>query len=157
MCIQIQDLISCYRGIYLINNSFNNTFGKLCMPLFKMTLVLAFVTSVFAFVRLYQHLGVLSFILVTGIMSTVPLLVIPMSIVMSSLYDISSKFNRNISIRTHRIGANQNRKRVLEGQLKSCLLIRCQVGNFYYMEAQAKLTLVHNVLNGIVFLMVNAK
>ena len=131
-------------------------FGKLCIPFLKIILVLGFIICFFAFARLYQDLDILSLVLVTGVASIIPVLVIPMSIVMSSLYDMSSKFKRHLSIRIQ-FEANQERRRVLEGQLKSCALIRCQVGNFYHMEAKAKLTLIHNVLNGIVFLMVNAK
>ena len=155
--MQIQDFLSSYKGIYLINNSFNNTFGKVCIPFFKMIVILTFVTSFFAFLRLYQDLELLPLFLVVVLVITAPPLAIPMSIVMSSLYDLSSKFNRYFTIRIQHIATNKTRKLVFQGQLKSCFIIRCQVGNFYYMEGKAKLTLIHNVLNGIVFLMVNAK
>ena len=46
-------------------------------------------------------------------------------------------------------------EKILKGQLKSCALIRCQIGNLYHMEAAAKLTMIDNVVNGIVFLLVN--
>jgi hypothetical protein len=42
-------------------------------------------------------------------------------------------------------------------QIESCQLIRCQVGGLYYMEAKAKLTLIHQVVNGVVYLLVNVK
>ena len=75
---------------------------------------------------------------------------------MSSMFDISSKFYLRLSP-TIQLVPDPKAKGILERQLKSCPIIRCQVGNFYYMEAQAKLTVVHNILNGVMFLIVNTK
>ena len=156
VCIQVPEFISCYKGIYLLSKSSNTAFGKFYIPFFKLLLVLVFILAFFAIVRLHQNLDLFSVALLMINLLTVPALTVPVSIVMSSLYDISSQFNRHLSFRIQLV-ANKKSIRVFERQLKSCLLVRCQVGNFYDMEAKAKLTLIHNVLNGIVFLMVNGK
>ena len=121
-----------------------------------MVLILGFSLCFFAFVRLYQDLEILSLSFITiGVLSA-PALLVPISIVMSSLYDMSSSFTRHLSL-SFLVFASQEHREVFERQLKSCSLICCQVGNFYHVESKAKLTMIHNVLNGISFLMVNAK
>jgi len=73
---------------------------------------------------------------------------------MSSLYDTSVVFQQNIR---HAIKSTVDEKlrKYLERQQDSCYLICCQVGNLYHMEAKAKLTLLQNIVNGVVFMLVN--
>jgi hypothetical protein len=42
-------------------------------------------------------------------------------------------------------------------EIRACQLIRCEVGGLYHMEVEAKLTLMHSVINGLVFLLVQHK
>ena len=144
-----------YRGVYILNNDCNMVFGTLYIPFAKMAIMLAIVLSVFALVRLYNDLHILSLFLLTSVAFTATILIGPISIAMSSLYDMSSKFPHNLFLQIH-ITPEKN-SRIYKLQLKSCQLIRSQVGNFYYMESKAKLTVIHNILNGIVFLLVNVK
>jgi hypothetical protein len=39
--------------------------------------------------------------------------------------------------------------------LKSLPLMRCQIGNFYHMESEAKLTMLHTVIDWLVALLVS--
>ena len=80
-----------------------------------------------------------------------------MALVMSSLYDISEKFSRNLLNIRIRFVENTRAESSLRRQLKSCAVIRFNVGGLYHMEAQAKLTMVQHVVSGIVFLLVNAE
>jgi len=81
---------------------------------------------------------------------------LPMSILMSSLFEKSAQFQRNMLPYVQLIADKQTRKQV-EGQLKACSLIRCQVGSLYHMEAKAKLTMLSHVISGVVFLLVNVR
>ena len=155
-CIKIAQCILYYRGIYILNTGSNTVFGKLFLPFIKAVVVFGLILSFFAVVEKYEYLDTLSLFFVSAVTPTAFLLLAPISIVMSSLYDMSSQFHRNIFPKVHRVTIKKT-KRILIYHLKSCPLIRCQVGNLYHMEAKAKLTMLHHVLNGVVFLMVNAK
>ena len=72
------------------------------------------------------------------------------------MYEMSKDFPENLTTQISRI-TDKKTKKILDGQLQSCFLIRCRVGNLYHMEAGAKLTMLHNLVNGVVFLMVNVK
>ena len=156
-CFQIQNYSTYYKGIYILNNNSNTTFGKLYIPFVKMALMLAFIISFFATIRVYNDLHILSLFLLVSIAFTSVLMIGPISMVMSSLYDMSSKFECNVLTKIQAVVDNKRSRRIYELQIKSCPLIRCQVGSFYHMEAKAKLTIIHNVLHGIVFLMVNTE
>lgn len=155
-CNHIPELILVYKGIYIIHKSCNTAFGNLFLPTFKIEIMGALIFSFVAIVRMYEDLHLVSLLFVGTVVSTACLIIAPTSIVLSSLYDLSCKFGENLLSKIHLV-AEKKSKRTFERQLKSCLLIRCQVGNFYYMEAKAKLTLLNNVLNGIVCLLVNIK
>jgi len=82
------------------------------------------------------------------------IIIIPMSIIMSRMFDISAQFKQKLLPCIQMIGDKKIRK-IIEGQLEACSLIRCSIGGLYHMEAQAKLTLLQNMVNGVVWLLVN--
>jgi hypothetical protein len=94
----------------------------------------------------------LTFALMLGAVGTAAFMLLPTSIIMSSLFDTSAKFTRHALPITNLISDKKMRKQI-EGQLKACSLIRCQVGSFYHMEAKAKLTLIQQMVQGVVFLL----
>ena len=156
-CNQIQNCILYYKGLYLVTKDFNRAFGQVCIPIIKFFVMMGLVLSFFALVCLHNELGISSLITVVLALSTTLFLIVPASIIMSNLFEISSKFYPRLSPKIQLIG-DPKAKGILERQLKSyCPIIRCQIGNFYYMEAQAKLTVVHNILDGVMFLVVNTK
>ena len=110
----------------------------------------------FSCFRAYKYLDYVSYTFLVVFVITCSLFIVPISTVMSSLYDISKDMTWNLSPHISKI-MDKKTKQILDGQLKSCCVIRCRVGNLYYMEAKAKLTTFHNIVNGIVFLMVNVK
>ena len=150
----IRNCLVHYKGIYILNDNYNVAFGKIIIPFIKLGLILAFTMAFFAAVRLSENLDGLSLLLVSLISFTYAIVMPTSAIVMSSLYDISKKFSRNLSPAIQLVPRKKIRQ-ILERQMKSCLLIRCQVGNTYHMEAKAKLTMIQNVVNGVVFLLVN--
>ena len=129
-------------------------FGTIYIPFVKLFLIFGFITSFFGLVRLFKHLDAISLVFVATVLTFAMLVLLPISGIMSSLYDMSKDFSRNVSaqIKTERVT-----KKILESELKSCFAIRCTVGNLYHMESEAKLTLLHQVVNGLVFLLTNSQ
>jgi hypothetical protein len=81
---------------------------------------------------------------------------VPSAILTSALYDYSSQFQRNV-LEASRGWKTKKTRVVVAKELQACQLIRCEVGGMYHMEAKAKLTLSHSVVNGLVFLLVQHK
>jgi len=126
------------------------------IPFIKLMLVSVFVTSFFAVVRLHRALDKLSLATVLVCVVTSVSLVGPISVVMSSLYKMSTKFSRNLSPKI-KLVSNEAEKLIYLRELKSCPMIRCKVGGLYHMESKAKLTLVQKVINAIKYLLVNVR
>jgi len=137
-----------------LSKDFNLAFGKLAVPAAKIGMIVVFMFAFMAVVRLRKEMDWLSLAMVTGFSAIVPALVIPMTVMMSKLYDISSQFKANMTPTVAGISDFKS-KQDLSGELKSCSPIRRQVGNLYCMEAKAKLTLLDQVVHGVIFLFVN--
>ena len=131
-------------------------FGKILLPFIKLALILAFVISFFAVVKLFKYLNTLYFIFITVVVVASFAMLTPIALIMSSLYETSTKFTQYISPKIHLVTGKKSTQALLM-DLKSCPLIRCSVGNMYHMESKAKLTMIHNVLNGVAYLLVNVK
>ena len=145
-----------YRAVFMANNEFNRVFGTIVIPFLKLDLMLVFVSGFFACARLFSSISLVSLFLSATVSITTIALLIPTSIVMSRMFDLSLNFHVNLSSQTLQITEKQARK-VFVASLKSCQLVRCKIGNWYYMEGKAKLTMLHNVLNGLAYLLINAK
>ncbi len=145
-----------YRGIHILCDDFNIVFGKMFIPSLKFGIIIGFTCCLFAVLRLMSSLNFISIMVM--ILGTVgcTCTIVPMSIIMSSLFNASAQFKKNISPITRLIAVTKMRIQI-EGQLKACSLIRCQVGSLYHMEAKAKLTLLQHMVNALVCLMVNVR
>jgi len=135
----------------------NLVFGQIIVPSAKLMLMVVFTVSFFALFRLYKRLEMLSLILIAPVTVLQLLILIPMTLVISSLYGTSKKFTRNMAQSIRELDETARNKKKLQLELKSCNLIRCKVGGMYYMEAKAKLTTLHKVVNGLKYLLVNVK
>jgi len=153
----IQTSLRHYRGIYLLSIDFNATVGKLMIPYLKLVLTVLFVVSFSALIRLHRELDIISVLMVTASSSACAALLVPTSLVMSSVYNISAQLSRNLSSKISSLENVTIAKKNCELEIASCRFVCCQVGNWYAMEAKAKLTLVHNIINGVVFCLVNMK
>ena len=129
-------IILYYRGIYMANNEFNRVLGTIVIPYLKLGIILNFVSAVFACARLFDSMDLISLAFVSVLSVTSMALLVPISIVMSKLYDLSLNFSRNMFSETLQITEKKNR-RIPVASLKSCPLIRCKVGNWHYMEEKA--------------------
>ena len=99
----VERMILHYKGIYMINNEFTVAFGTVFVPVVKMMMISLSILGFFASVRLWKYLNIVSILFVTSIWSTTLLGLIPVSMVMSSLYDKSLPFPRNLSPEVHRV------------------------------------------------------
>ena len=153
---EVERNIFYYKGIYILNNICNKVFGTLLFPFLKLCLIIAFSLTFFACVRISNQFDVVSYVFITIVASASIILLAPISVIMSSLYETSKELPGNLSVHVCNI-TERSTKKALQSQLKSCPIIRCQVGNWYHMEAKAKLTMLHTTINGLVFLMVNVE
>jgi len=140
----------------MVNQDVNHAFGTLLIPCLKLVVLLGLVVSFFALVRLRADMDAISLFLIPATLCATVILVVPISLVMSSLYEISKKIQEILS-QTKQEFSDIETRNYFEHQLKSCGLIRCKVGNMYYMEAEAKLTMLNHTVSALVFLLVNFK
>jgi len=154
--VEVEDLVFQYRGLYILCKDFNAAFGIFLIPTLKLALIILYIFSFFAVVRLWNILNVFSFALVFATTFTSGFMLIPISILMSSFFDSSAQFQKSMEQIIQRIPDKRIRLHS-ERQLKCCSPIRCQVGSLYHMEAKAKLTMLQHIVNGVVFLLVNVR
>ena len=140
----------------MANNEFNRVFGTIVIPFLKFALMLIFVSAVFVCARLFKSISLIPLAFAAILSFTTMALLVPTSIVMSRMFDLSLNFRMILFSETLQI-TEKNTRRILEASLESCPLVRCKIGSWYYMEAKAKLTILHNILNGLAYLLINAK
>jgi len=145
-----------YRALYIITTDCNLVFGEIMLPFIKLFVMILFTTCFFLVIRFHDHINLIYLILVGIIIPVTLLLLIPTTIVMSSLYKTSKTFIRNLTPSIQNLEVT-NQKEILKRTLISCRVLRCEVGGLYYMEAKAKLTVLHKVVNGLKYLLVNVK
>jgi hypothetical protein len=126
-----------YKGIYILNNGINLVFGEIFLPFVKVVAILGFVTSSVAVLRMSSQMNILSFGFTVDLGLVCVIGLIPISMAMSSLFDMSLEFHENMKdvlvLRQVQCGKT---KLCLEMELKSCPLICCRIGNFYHMEGE---------------------
>jgi hypothetical protein len=157
MAVPVEQCLRVYKSSFLLNRLNDAAFGKLYIPTAKF-LILIFYINIPAFVIFcyWEHLDPFSICTFLAVfLASVPVLA-GSALVMSEIYNISSQFKRNLM---PKIQACENKamKKVWKMELRSCQVVRCQVGNFYHMEGKAKLTLVDTMLNSFVFMVVQRK
>jgi len=152
----LQRVVHHYRGIYIFNEDFNTAFGSLFIPVCKSALGLAFIVSFVAVVRLWSDMNALSCTMVFAVSITTAFLLVPISSMMSSLFDTSAKLERNV-MKIVNTTLDATARKYWKLVFESCPVVRCKVGGMYYMEAKAKLTLFQHLINGVVTVLVNVK
>jgi len=145
-----------YRGILILITDFNMAFGRLVVPFIKLMLAIAFVVCLFAVIRLTQDLETLSLTLLVMLVVASAVSLFPISVIMSSLFDTSTQLRSNL-IPIINETENTKARTYFDRQLLACEPVRCQVGSLYHMEANAKLTLMHNIVSAVVCLLVNVR
>ena len=154
--VEVERRILLYNGIHILNNDFNVAFGRLLIPFLKIALIVLCILSFYGSVRLYHNMDPILYTFIVLVLSISVVFLVPTAMVMSTMFDMSTQLPHQLSPKIKRI-PDKTTRQICEANLKSCAVIRVQVGNFYHMEAKAKLTLMVHLVNGIVFLMVNLK
>ena len=144
-----------YRGVYMVNECMNRAFGILLIPCLKLIVLLGFIVSSYAIIRFRGILDAFSLVLIPASMIASAILIVPIALVMSSTYESSQKFRSIVSASFLQLEVGGIKKQYFERLVKTCALVSCKIGNMYYMEAQAKLTMLDLTVNGLVFLLVN--
>jgi len=133
-------------------------FGQILIPSFKLAQMVSFATSFFTMVRFFEQLNLPSVILLALFAWTTILILFPTTFVLSNLFKDSKHFLSSLILRIQNIENLPPEYRwILQRQLRACNQIRCQVGGMYYMEEKAKLTIIHKVVSGLKYLLVNVK
>jgi len=154
---QIDRRVLHYKALYIITTDCNFVFGRFMLPLCKLMTMAFFTACFFAIVRLHDYMNLLSLIILSLLAWCSFFLLIPATIIMSNLYKISKNFKPCLIPCIKNLNVPSKQKNLLERQLISCGIIRCEVGGFYYMESKAKLTVVHKLVNILKYLLVNVK
>jgi len=130
-------------------------FGTLFVPLLKLTVVLALFVIIHVVIDLYEKLQF--FIYILFIMSGFAgiLMIMPAAIIMSKLYDISVQFKQNFKTALVDVCLSGDNYLIMCKDLKTIQILKSRVGNFYYMQQRAKLTLVDVLANGVATMLIS--
>jgi len=109
--------------------------------------------SLFGAIRLRSELSLTVYVFVNLCLVFAYAGLIPAAQMMTKIFEYSQQFKTRHTKRLG-IGFGESREEVLMTG-KSLPVIRCGIGKLYYMEAQAKLTMVDWLLNGTIFLFLN--
>jgi len=148
-----------YRSMRLLNDLHNIMFGSICIPIVKLCAVLTVFISVAAATILRSAIGPVFFSIFLVYLCIVLFLIIPGALFMSQVYSMSKTLERNISDAIMKIPNFY----YLQGRpyftknLKAQPVLKSKIGEFYYMESKAKLTLLDDVTRGIAFMLISFK
>ncbi len=155
----VEQCLRVYRTAFLLNRLNDAAFGKFFIPVAK-CMFLTFYINVpaFAIVCYWDRLDFLSISTLGLVFFLATPILVSCTLVMSRIYDISSQFQANMAKKVQTSKDKDNGTiQIWMRELRSCQLVRCQIGNFYHMEGKAKLTLVNTIVNAFVFMVVQRK
>jgi len=156
MSHQIRRCISHYKAIFLLNCNANLIFGSLVVPYLKLILSVGAVVGLFTVIRLHEAMDALPLVLASVLGLCSICVMVPIAIVMSSMYKMSTKFRRIMNSKVETLPNNRYRMTYLL-DFRSCPLIRCKIGSLYHMEAKAKVTWFQKLINGTKYTLVYFK
>jgi len=138
-----------YRVISILKQLTYTVFETSVIPLGKLVVISAVIPCSYTLIRHRQHLDLVSFLFTLIMCVSIPLILLPMSIIMSNTYNFSDRLPKNMLYFVQ--GLTRAEKTEILARLKSYQVMRCHVGGFYYMERKAKLTLIQSLVQGVVF------
>jgi len=139
-------------ALLLLNNLSNVLFGEMMLPMLKMALVILTNVCSSALIRFNREMDVVSFVFLAGLTATAPILLISSANLMTSIFSGSVHFQRKMKERIMGL-KDQAAISYYRKRLQSTQVLKCRVGHFYDMEAEAQLTLADNIIRGIFFLL----
>lgn len=142
----------------LLLNTLHNLVFYFYIPVVKIfAIATLYISIAIAFIYKDQFIGVLGIFIYIYIAFVFVLLAFG-SFAMSQVYAESKAFHERVNIFMVNLSYPQRNDVLrIRQAVKSLPMMKSQVGPFYYMESQAKLTLVDNLLNGIAFMFITFK
>jgi hypothetical protein len=137
----------------MLNHLSNMACGQLLVPGATAILCLLISATGFGIASYWNQLGVLLSGFFLSLILTALGMLIPSALAMSATYTYSLQFSKNMRERIHALD-NKDIKALHLREVRSCQVIRCQVGNLYHMESRAKLRMVVSAVNGFRFLLI---
>jgi hypothetical protein len=141
----------------LYNNLHNTVFGSLLIPVIKLCAMVLIYLSVAATTILRSEIGPIIYGMFLVYLIALILVIIPGALMMSTVYNISKKFKRNMEIGMLSVSKWEDEKVLMKMTLKSLPVMKSNIGSFYHMESNAKFTLLDNILRGIAFMLISFK
>lgn len=149
-----QRSIRVYKHTQLLNKLYNIVFGRIFVPAAKVIILIGLFILSYCIVKLRAYMStpmLLVFILDAFTAST---LILPGALTMSLVYSTSREFYKNVS-RNLESAKCARTKLFYRKKLISMPELKCNVGNLYYMESKAKLTLADTMINGVCFMLLS--
>lgn len=154
----LQNSISLYRVLTLINTLFNKTFGRVFLPITKTGVeflqpILAYLT-----IRLYKN------ILTNPILAILPffaincmIYVFGFALILSGTYNNSTSFlcKYNNLVLQWNAGSIVKERKILKAYGKSCKVLRNQVGSLYYVDRFLTLSVLSFTIDSLMFMLIN--
>jgi len=145
--------LSVYKSIRVMNDLHNAAFGSLFFPVWKLCGVLAFPISAYCTIKLGTSMGSALFGFFHLYFIAILVIIVPGAMLMSEIYKLSSEFHRNVQQAVIKRLGKENL--VIFQQLRAVPELKCKIGEFYYMEGKAKLTLADNLTRGVSFMLLS--
>lgn len=152
------EAINGYRRAFLLNVMHNKVFGSIFIPAAKLVAICATYVAIVGLVIFKNSMGTVLAVCLTVYLLALFILLVAGSILMSQVYYKSKTFHEEMTKFVSTMSnSKQNEVIYAKKVIKSLPILKSQIGSFYYMENQAKLTLLDNVVNGIVCMLISFK
>jgi hypothetical protein len=149
--VSVDQCQKVYKSAFLLNRLNDAGLGRLFIPAGKAIIMMVYINvPAVALFFFWDQLDIITISTFLSVLAVIVPILVTSSIIMSAIYDISYKFQRNMHQKIQGCG-NKALRKVWSKDLRSCQIVRCQIGNFYHMEGKAKLTLVNTMLNALFF------
>jgi len=133
------DCVHVYRCMQLFTQLLNKAYGSIFLPCSKLVMIFVTLLSVFSIIRLRAVLTPILYACFIFYFISAALLIPPGAILTSVVYNLASQFHRHVQ---ENLRVNRAQGTLTKKELVALPLLKCTVGNFYYMEERAKLTLI---------------
>jgi len=159
---QVDTKIQRYKSFTVLSMYFNNSYCRVIVPGFKLMLSIMLIFYVVTSVKITSaEVDSPELVLLVRVLSPAAALYIFLILMacanaMSGLWEASRIFLWNVRHKPGQHGGGWSKK-LIDSHARSCMLLRFAVGPFYYMEREAKLTLLNFLTTGVANLLIATK
>lgn len=140
-----------YRWLTILCNNFNATFCRFIVPIHKLGFCTLFMVSLAISILMNDNESLELFIICRTLFlaALYCLLVLALTVqMMSELWSLSTVSIYNFKHQQRRMDDNNSARKLVRSYARSFPPLRFSVGNFYYMEQEAKMTLAGLLMKG---------